>query len=229
MNTKDEPGAKPPDVCSDADLSDNQSLDTQNDAEEIQPADGANGEKPDPKTESFLARTILQPSFQSAVTIQNCNDADDIGLMRLSSALAEQIAAVNSGSIDRPVAMLTAQAHTLDSIFHNLARRALNAKYVESMEAYMRLALRTQKQCQNTLETIAAVKNPPIRGVVHQANIANGPQQVNNGGSGEPAPTEPQKQKPPDKLMEQIDAQRLDTGTTSEAAAENPAVKNQPG
>jgi hypothetical protein len=44
----------------------------------------------------------------------------------------------------------------------------------------MRLALRAQNQCRATLETLAAIKNPPVV-FAKQANIANGPQQVNNG------------------------------------------------
>src|SRR5690606_26950893 len=45
---------------------------------------------------------------------------------------------------------------------------------------YMRLALKAQSQCRTTLETLAAIKNPPVV-FAKQANIAHGPQQVNNG------------------------------------------------
>jgi len=44
----------------------------------------------------------------------------------------------------------------------------------------MRLALRAQSQCRATLETLAVIKNPTTVAYVRQANIANGPQQVNN-------------------------------------------------
>ena len=76
----------------------------------------------------------------------------------------------------------------------------------------------------NTLETIAAVKNPPIRGVVHQANIANGPQQVNNGVVETTTP-EQQSENPPNKLMEKIDGQRLDTRPPSKTTAEDSAME----
>jgi hypothetical protein len=50
----------------------------------------------------------------------------------------------------------------------------------------MRLALRAQGQCRATLETLAAIKNPPVV-FARQANINNGgQQQVNNA----PAPTD---------------------------------------
>jgi len=40
--------------------------------------------------------------------------------------------------------------------------------------------LKAQSQCRATLEALAAIKNPPIV-YARQANIAAGPQQVNNG------------------------------------------------
>ena len=52
-------------------------------------------------------------------------------------------------------------------------------EYIEATERYMRLALKAQGQCRATLETLAAIKNPPVV-FARQANFANGPQQVNN-------------------------------------------------
>ena len=44
----------------------------------------------------------------------------------------------------------------------------------------MKLALRAQSQCRATLETLAAIKNPPVI-YAKQANVTSGPQQINNG------------------------------------------------
>jgi hypothetical protein len=44
----------------------------------------------------------------------------------------------------------------------------------------MRLALKAQSQCRATLETAAAMKNSQPVAFVRQANVAHGPQQVNN-------------------------------------------------
>ena len=78
--------------------------------------------------------------------------------------------------------MLIAQAHTLDELFNHLARRARHnlGEYLIAGETYLRLALKAQSQCRATLETLAQIKNPPSVAFVKQANIANGPQQVNN-------------------------------------------------
>jgi hypothetical protein len=44
----------------------------------------------------------------------------------------------------------------------------------------MRLALRAQNQCRATLETLSAIKNPPVI-YAKQVNQSSGPQQINNG------------------------------------------------
>ena len=79
--------------------------------------------------------------------------------------------------------MLTTQAHTLDTVFNELARRACAnlGEYVNAAERYMRLAFKAQSQCRATIETLAEIKHPKPVAFVQQANIANGPQQVNNG------------------------------------------------
>ena len=76
--------------------------------------------------------------------------------------------------------MLVAQAHTLDALFNSLTRRAINSGYMNNLDRYLKLALRAQSQCRSTWEILMRLKNPPIAGYVGQANIAHGPQLVNN-------------------------------------------------
>ena len=85
-------------------------------------------------------------------------------------------------------------------------------EYIEASEKYMKLELKAQAQCRATIETLAAIKNPPVV-FAKQANIANGPQQVNN-----VPPTLPradEKTNSPNKLLEQVHVQRLDPGAPS--------------
>jgi hypothetical protein len=51
---------------------------------------------------------------------------------------------------------------------------------VEHAEMLLRIGLKAQSQCRAALETLAQIKNPPSV-YAKQANIAHGPQQVNNG------------------------------------------------
>jgi hypothetical protein len=50
---------------------------------------------------------------------------------------------------------------------------------IPGFDANMRMALRAQSQCRATIETLAAIKNPPIV-YARQANVTTGPQQINN-------------------------------------------------
>lgn len=82
--------------------------------------------------------------------------------------------------------MLVVQANTLDMIFNQFARKAAFCEYLNQMQAHLSLALKAQAQCRATLEVLAEIKNPRPVAFVKQANIANGPQQVNNGTDGAP-------------------------------------------
>ena len=130
-----------------------------------------------------IARTALRPTVQAAATLKDYGKAyGDLDLGGLIESLTEQTQASINGDLGRAEAMLTTQAHTLDAIFHNLARRAaLNmGEYLPACQTYLKLALRAQSQCRATWEALVAIKNPPVMGYVRQANIAHGPQQVNN-------------------------------------------------
>jgi hypothetical protein len=107
----------------------------------------------------------------------------EISLTECALVLKDAANAVNGGDLSGAESMLTAQAAALNAIFGELARRsAMNmGEHLGATECYMRLALKAQGQCRATLETLAAIKNPPVV-FARQANINNGgQQQVNNG------------------------------------------------
>lgn len=170
------------------------------------------------------ARTLLRPSVNAAATIQKIQ-GDNHEVNALARELSAQIAAVNSGDLKRAEGMLISQAHTLDEIFNNLARRAHSnmREYLDAAERYMRLALKAQSQCRATLETLAAVKNPPVV-FAKQANIAAGPQQVNNGIPAGDVSRAREIENPPNKLLEATHGERLDFGTQGTASNADPAM-----
>lgn len=163
------------------------------------------------------ARNVIAPTVRGAVTTQAfCKVFGETDLNSLIIELAKQNEKVGGGDLRRAENMLMTQAHTLDAIFNELARRAaLNmGEYINATERYLRLALKAQSQCRATLETLANIKNPPVI-YAKQANIANGPQQVNNGIM--PAPVGGETSIEQNKLLEQQHGQRLDTRTQSAA------------
>lgn len=163
------------------------------------------------------ARNILAPTVRGAVTTQAFSKVfGDSDLQSLVNELGNQIDKVKTNDLSRAESLLITQAHTLDAIFNELARRAaMNmGEYIKATDTYLRLALKAQSQCRATLETLATIKNPPVI-FAKQANISNGPQQVNNG-TPQPVARE-EKTIEHNELLEAQHGQRLDTGTTGAA------------
>ncbi len=163
------------------------------------------------------ARTALRPSLQSALTIKEyVPHFGELDLVYLIDELRKQIGQSIDGNLERAEAMLTTQAHTLDAIFNDLARRAIHADYISALDSYLKLGLRAQSQCRATWETLAMIKNPVGRAYVGQANFAHN-QQVNNAAE---SSRMRENQKMPNELLEIKEHEPdkwLDRGTPEEA------------
>ena len=184
--------------------------------------------KPDQDQTVAIARAVLQPNLQAAGTLKEYGKSyGDLDLSGLIVALTEQTRASNDGNLKRAEAMLTAQAHTLDAIFNSLARQAaLNmGHHMQACETYLKLALRAQSQCRATWEALASIKNPPVMGYVQQANIAHGPQQVNNASAtSDGTPRAGQNRNLQNELLGEKDGDRLDPGTSCTPGRSDPAM-----
>jgi hypothetical protein len=119
--------------------------------------------------------------------------------------------------------MLYSQAHALQAIFVDALLQMKKQGWFSTSAAYMRMALKAQSQCRATLETLAQIKNPPAV-FAGQANIAQGPQQVNNAmPAGEPL-ARGENKNTPNKLLEEKPHERLDTRTPGAAVGSDPAM-----
>lgn len=105
---------------------------------------------------------------------------DRVDITACLNAVVDAAERVNRGNLGDLEAVLTAQAITLNAVFTQLSHRAqLNmGEHLDATDRYLRLALKAQGQCRATVETLATLKNPTV--FARQANIAHGPQQVNN-------------------------------------------------
>ena len=181
---------------------------------------------PQETTEQAKAHASLRPTVQAALTLTGINKSfGDLDINTLVGDLVAQCAQAHSGDLQRAESMLVTQAHTLDALFQNLARRAaINmGEYMDAAETYFRLALKAQAQCRATLETLAAIKNPQPVAFVRQANIAHGPQQVNNGAASSRAGNSESPQNELSRLTHE-EGQRLAPGTAAGAGAAHPAM-----
>ena len=178
---------------------------------------------PEGDADRATAEALSMPEVRAASIIQKFDD--NLDLTSLAHELKRQTDAIQAGDMGRPEAMLTAQAHTLDALFSNLARRAqanMHSGHIESATTYMKLALKAQAQTVRTIEALGELKNPKHIAYVAQANISNGHQQVNNG-------NRPQAEKIENeqiKLSAEVNHELYqNTRTPSIAGTVNPAVE----
>jgi hypothetical protein len=162
--------------------------------------------KGDDETEAqAIARAVVSPRIRAATTLAGfaSKDFGEIDVNALTAAVAAKCKTVaEDNDLSQVEAMLVSQATTLEAIFHSLARQAtgnLDNSNSHWFEMYLRMALKAQSQCRTTLETLALIKNPKSVAFVRQANIANGPQQVNN----RTRARKPKPKKRQSKLLEQ--------------------------
>lgn len=193
--------------------------------------------QPGKSDDRALADVITDGIVSNASTAITFMDAThpDLSLNEMVNSLRDAGRQVNGNDFTQQEQMLNGQATALNAIFAELCRRAaLNmGQHLEATETYMRLALRAQSQCRTTIETLSAIKNPPIV-YAKQANFANGPQQVNNGviggQKGEPqeAPAAHEGNgSPQTKLLEGEQHGRtvLDAGAAAAPARGNPTLE----
>lgn len=175
-----------------------------------------------------LARLELKPVGQASNTIE-----EYISLGRTKAEtwhfirpLMEQIRDVDKGDLTQGYEMLTAQAHTLDTLFNFYAQKAIQSKHMPHLEKYMKLSLRAQSQCRSSWEAISVIQNPPIAYSVKQANVAHGPQQVNNAAETPVVATRTTKNKKSKSklLLEKNNGTALDPRTTSTSGEADPQL-----
>jgi hypothetical protein len=142
-------------------------------------------------------------------------------------ALVEQTRAVQGGNLAGLEATLTAQVVTLNAMFTQLAYQTSKMTIVDQIDRFTRLALKAQGQCRATVETLALMKSPTTV-FARQANIAHGPQQVNNGPPPASRDTPPlaragEVEPRPIELLE-AHGERLELGEAGAAGTGNPAL-----
>ena len=65
-------------------------------------------------------------------------------------------------------------------MFAHFAKLSIGPVGYDQLKLFVSLALKAQNQSRATLDTLANIKNPRQTVITKQANISNGPQQVNN-------------------------------------------------
>ena len=182
-------------------------------------------------------RTALRPSINGASVIKAYQGnivGNDVDLAELVQGLSDSCKRVNDGDLSTLEAMLVSQATALQTIFTSLARRAQLQEHQKHLESFLGLALKAQAQSRATISALVDLKYPRQATFVKQANIAHGPQQVNNGAGADGSAhvlghAHAEKSAPEqNKLLEANHGQpggRMDTRAAQAAERSNQAVE----
>jgi hypothetical protein len=167
----------------------------------------------------IMTTMYTSPSGSNSSALCALHDSVEWGAMldRLKKVNAE----VMDGDLSCAEELLIDQAIVLQSIFSNYIGKTNNSEYLSQVEAYSKIALRAQNQCQRTLKTLLEFKNPKRSTFIKQQNNAVN-QQINEG---EPKEIPEKEIKSANELLEHKDGTWLDTGKTKEAVRADTEVE----
>ena len=178
-----------------------------------------------------IAAAAVMPAVNAAIVMDAYQAnivGSDVNLMALIESLQESTDKAKAGDLSNLEAMLIGQATALQTIFTSLARRAAHQEYQKHLEAFLGLALKAQAQSRATISALVDLKYPRQATFVKQANIAHGPQQVNNGNTQAGALSHAQESKPlQNELLEDASygSTQLDTRATATPARSDTTVE----
>jgi len=185
---------------------------------------------PDETPAQTVGRIAPDPAVNAGSVMQSYGShlGSEVDLMSMIGAIQGATRRVKAGDLSDLEAMLVSQATALQAIFTNLARRAQSQQYQRNLEAFLGLALKAQAQSRSTITALVDLKYPRQVAFVKQANISNGPQQVNNGSFEASTPAcahAAEKRIPEIKELEVSDGQWLDTRAPRTAIPTHPNLE----
>ena len=125
----------------------------------------------------------LESSINTAIVIEGYQknlNGPSVDIVELIRGLRDTCKTVRAGDLSHLESMLIGQAKALETMFTSLARRSQEQDQLKHYATFLTLALKAQSQSRATIQAVVDLKYPRQVSFVKQANISNGPQQVNN-------------------------------------------------
>lgn len=195
-----------------------------------------NGERPVPcepaspaiASGGYLAAEVLTGGAVNASVAQlylpHLDGAD--GLRVLMDVMQGHAKAVSAGDLSHLEGMLLMQAVALQSMFVDLASRAKRTRHREWQQLHTTLALKAAAQSRQAIEALGELRSPKSVLFAKQANVSNGPQQINNAATPilHSAPARLNGDLP-NELLGIRDEERMDARTSGPAGQADPRVE----
>lgn len=171
--------------------------------------------------EQVTTKYILEPKTLGAMVVDantsSVSTQMDVEFAR--DVIGQGIEEIKKGDLSNLEAMLYSQAVALNMMFTSLSRRASIQHDFDIKASITSLALKSQNQSRNTIQTLINLKQPSQTSFIkQQTNVANGHQQINNG-VGQSSPEKLLNE--PIELLEEQHGKRLDRGTKAKTKRVN--------
>jgi hypothetical protein len=171
--------------------------------------------------EELATEYVLDPkTLGSLIVVGNTDSVSkQVDMEFARKIIGQGIEELKKGNLAKLEEMLYSQAVALNMMFASLSMKASIQTNVDIRAVLANLALKSQNQSRNTIQTLINLKQPNQTAFINQqTNVANGHQQINNG----VAQSSPEKFiKVPNELLEEQHGKRLDTGAKAKAKRVN--------
>lgn len=134
--------------------------------------------------EQVATEYVLDPQTLGALVIDGntASVSTQIDMEFARGVIGKGIEEIKRGDLSNLEAMLYSQAVALNVMFTSLSRRASIQHDFDIKASITSLALKSQNQSRNTIQTLINLKQPNQTSFIkQQTNVANGHQQINNG------------------------------------------------
>lgn len=163
-----------------------------------------------------VSRHALDPSFRSSISHYQISDKEwylsEVSINDLADELENLTDSLSKSSSLDSKRMLAAQSVLLDKLFNSLSVKCVlnaNVGNLAYASEYMKLALKAQANCTNTLKAISDINTP--RQQISQINMAENQQVIN--------------EFPPNELSGESDELRTYRGSQGSPASEDTEVE----
>ena len=119
--------------------------------------------KPKQSHAAAVAEMMVEGLTMNAVAaVAHSKILGEVDLTQTVGALILETRQVGGGDLSNLEAILAAQVVTLNAMFTQYVTQTARMTIVDQIDRFTRLALKAQGQCRATVETLAAIKNPPV-------------------------------------------------------------------
>jgi len=141
-----------------------------------------------PVHDEIAGNVAMSPAVNAALVVDVFHPVKgSASITALADKIERTAAAIRAGDLADIEELLMAQAQALGSIFTQYALRSAGAVTQDRATELLLVAIKAQAASRATLATLVDLKLPRQTVIARQANLAAGPQQVNN----HPAPGTP--------------------------------------